>query len=94
MAFYQTRGLIPKKRHTVFNRNASSIYYEELISRKGFSGIYSNVYHLRMPTKLESLGKEYEWYVEPYEGHGFGGEQSTLNMFGKVEEFLDKHLKN
>ena len=57
MAFYQTRGLIPKKRHTVFNRNASSIYYEELISRKGFSGIYSNVYHLRMPTKLESLGQ-------------------------------------
>ncbi len=57
MSFYQTQGLIPSKRHTIFNRNANSIYYEELISRKGFSGIYSNVYHLRMPTKLESLGQ-------------------------------------
>ena len=52
------------------------------------------VHARKLADKLESLGKEYEWYVEPYEGHGFGGEQSTLNMFGKVEEFLDKHLKN
>ena len=48
----------------------------------------------KLADKLDSLGKEYEWYVEPYEGHGFDGEQSTLNMFGKVEEFLAKHLKN
>ena len=47
---------------------------------------------LRSKYKLDSLGKEYEWYVEPYEGHGFRGEQSRLNMYGKVEEFLAKHL--
>jgi len=52
------------------------------------------VHARKLADKLDSLGKEYEWYVEPYEGHGFSGEQSTLNMFGKVEEFLAKHLKN
>ena len=56
MPFYQKRGLIPPKRHTVFNRSNNSIYYEELISREGFSSIYSNVYHLRMPTKVIELG--------------------------------------
>lgn len=56
MPFYQNRGLIPPKRHTVFNRSNNSIYYEELISREGFSSIYSNVYHLRMPTKVIELG--------------------------------------
>ena len=57
MSFYQSKGLIPNKRHTIFKRDSNSIYYEELISRKGFSGIYSNVYHLRMPTKINKLGK-------------------------------------
>ena len=46
----------------------------------------------KLANKLDRLGKEYEWYVEPYEGHGFRGEQSTLNLFGIVEVFLDKHL--
>ena len=56
MPFYQSRGLFPPKRHTVFKRNHSAIYYEELISREGFSSIYSNVYHLRMPTKVLKMG--------------------------------------
>jgi len=56
MPFYQSRGLFPPKRHTVFKRNHSAIYYEELISREGFSSMYSNVYHLRMPTKVLKMG--------------------------------------
>tara|TARA_B100000700_G_scaffold210430_1_gene231305 strand:- start:1153 stop:2298 length:1146 start_codon:yes stop_codon:yes gene_type:complete len=57
MPFYQTRGLIPPKRHTVFKRSVDQIYYEELISREGFSSIYSNIYHLRMPTRVVKMGK-------------------------------------
>ena len=56
MPFYQTRGLIPPKRHTVFKRNVDQIYYEELISREGFSSVYSNAYHLRMPTRVIKMG--------------------------------------
>jgi len=52
------------------------------------------VHAKRLADKLDTLGKEYEWYVEPYEGHGFGGEQARLNMFGKVETFFGKHLKD
>ena len=55
MPFYQTRGKIPKKRHTVFKKNKTEIYYEELVSREGFSNIYSNLYHLRMPTRIKKI---------------------------------------
>ncbi len=56
MPFYQSRGEIPNKRHTIFKNPKGGIYYEELVSREGFSYIYSNLYHLNMPTKVKRLG--------------------------------------
>jgi len=54
MPFYQRRGNIPEKRHSVFENPAGGIFYEELVSREGFSSMYSNLYHLRMPTQIKS----------------------------------------
>ena len=43
MPRYHKLGDIPSKRHTVFNKPKNKgIYYEELVSREGFSNIYSN----------------------------------------------------
>ena len=56
MPFYQSKGKIPSKRHTIFKNNKKGIYYEELISREGFSNLYSNVYHIHMPTRLKKIG--------------------------------------
>ena len=36
MPFYQTRGIIPKKRHTIFKNPNGGIYFEELVSREVF----------------------------------------------------------
>jgi len=47
----------------------------------------------KLRDKLKSLGKDYEWYVEPYEGHGFRGEQSTVNFYNVMEDFLERKLK-
>tara|TARA_S200000501_G_scaffold108094_3_gene101453 strand:+ start:747 stop:1892 length:1146 start_codon:yes stop_codon:yes gene_type:complete len=55
MPFYNVQGLIPPKRHTVFKKN-NKILFEQHISREGFSGIYSNMYHLSMPTELIKVG--------------------------------------
>ena len=41
MPFYQQQGKIPPKRHTVFKKDDGSLYYEELVSREGFSHMYS-----------------------------------------------------
>ena len=56
MSIYIQRGEIPPKRHTQFRRPDGSLYYEELLSRGGFSGIYSNLYHLRIPSRMERVG--------------------------------------
>ena len=58
MPFYRSEGKIPPKRHTVFNKPKNKgIYYEELVSREGFSNIYSNIYHTHMPTQLKEVGE-------------------------------------
>lgn len=56
MPFYAHQGQIPPKRHTAFKKADRSLYYEELVSREGFSSIYSNLYHLRRPTRVNKIG--------------------------------------
>ena len=56
MPFYVSQGKIPPKRHIAFRNDDDDIYYEELVSRKGFSSIYSNYYHLHRPTKITQVG--------------------------------------
>ena len=56
MPFYQSKGSIPFKRHTVF-KYKNKLCYEELVSRQGFSSIYSNLYHIHMPTAIEKVGE-------------------------------------
>ncbi|HIB26335.1 MAG TPA: homogentisate 1,2-dioxygenase [Candidatus Marinimicrobia bacterium] len=56
MPFYQKRGQIPNKRHIQFRDDRGNLYWEELISRKGFSHIYSNVYHIHPPTAVQKVG--------------------------------------
>lgn len=56
MAFYRTLGKIPNKRHTQFRDGQKNLYWEELVSRNGFSGIYSNLYHLNPPTNITKIG--------------------------------------
>lgn len=56
MPHYVQRGDIPSKRHTQFRTPAGALRFEELVSRKGFSDVYSNLYHLRMPTRVRRVG--------------------------------------
>jgi homogentisate 1,2-dioxygenase len=56
MPFYQKHGKLPDKRHIQFRNDDGNLYWEELISRKGFSHIYSNVYHLKPPTAINKVG--------------------------------------
>jgi homogentisate 1,2-dioxygenase len=54
MPFYHKLGEIPRVKHTVFLKpDGKSLYREELVSSKGFSGIYSNLYHVHLPTELK-----------------------------------------
>ena len=59
MPFYLKQGHVPAKRHTVFKKYDGSLLYEELMSREGFSYVYSNLYHIHMPTQIKDVGKFY-----------------------------------
>lgn len=56
MPFYHKLGQIPRKRHTQFYKpDGKSLYREELYSTLGFSGVYSNKYHIHMPTSVHKI---------------------------------------
>jgi homogentisate 1,2-dioxygenase len=70
MAYYVRLGQIPPKRHTQFRQPDGSLYKEELVTSKGFSGIYSSLYHIHNPNEVKSIGtpKPYSW--SPATAHG------------------------
>ncbi|MFQ4146639.1 homogentisate 1,2-dioxygenase [Chlorogloeopsis sp. ULAP02] len=55
MTYYYKLGKIPHKRHTQFRQPNGSLYHEELISIRGFSGVQSLLYHLRPPTQIQKI---------------------------------------
>ena len=58
MPFYQKRGDIPDKRHIQFKDADGNLFWEELISRQGFSHMYSNVYHINPPTTIKEIDEQ------------------------------------
>jgi homogentisate 1,2-dioxygenase len=75
--YYHRLGNIPPKRHTQFRQEDGSLYKEELVSSKGFSGIYSNLYHINMPTRIKALGTPVKYGTKVLEGYGL--KQTHLN---------------
>ena len=55
MPFYHKLGKLPRKPHTVFYKeDGKKLYREELFSTRGFSGIFTNKYHIHMPTRVKN----------------------------------------
>jgi homogentisate 1,2-dioxygenase len=96
MAFYVRLGKVPPKRHTTFYKDdGKSLYREELFSTKGFSGIYSNKYHLYMPPQVEQVKelnmiKDDAWPDAPLQYYHFKTDdvQSEGNFLNARNEFL------
>lgn len=59
MPQYKSLGSVPKKRHTHHpaepGYRGEGMYYEEVITTRGFSRAYSIVYHLRPPTRVRKI---------------------------------------
>lgn len=69
MPFYLKKGSVPNKRHTQHRDKKGNLYQEELISREGFSDIYSNAYHIHPPTRISNYGKFKEIKISPLENY-------------------------
>ncbi len=56
MPFYHRLGEIPYVKHTTFYQpDGKTLYREELVTSKGFSGTYSILYHHFLPTAVKSV---------------------------------------
>lgn len=55
MPFYHKMGSIPHKRHVQFTKPDGSLYAEQVMGTKGFSGIQSHLYHHRPPTAIKEV---------------------------------------
>ena len=91
MPFYQKRGKIPLKKHTQFLNKNGDLYWEELISRGGFSHIYSNVYHVHPPTAIKKIG-EFKSAGNPIKMSTYKDEK-TRGDIPDLDEHRDKILK-
>jgi homogentisate 1,2-dioxygenase len=52
MAYYQSHGAVPPKRHTQLRGPDGALYYEELMGEEGFSADSSLLYHQQIPSAL------------------------------------------
>lgn len=57
MPFYHRMGEVPHKRHTTFYKPDGTLYREQLMGTKGFSGIQSILYHHHPPTQVSATKK-------------------------------------
>jgi len=55
MPSYHRLGTIPPKRHTQFRSPEGRLYAEEVFGTRGFSGIYSVLYHLALPARTKRI---------------------------------------
>jgi homogentisate 1,2-dioxygenase len=66
--YYRQMGKVPHKRHTRFKKADGSLYREQVMGTRGFSGTQSILYHQYMPTEVvraELVGD----YLPEYEAH-------------------------
>lgn len=88
--FYHRLGNIPPKRHTQFRQPDGSLYKEELVSSKGFSGIYSNLYHIHAPTRIKSIGEPVKFGQKKLEGYGLKHTHLNTSNVGETgNQFLE-----
>lgn len=83
MTYYHRLGEIPPKRHTQFRQPDGSLYAEELVSSRGFSGIYSNLYHITPPTRIKAIKEPVPYGTTIAREHGL--KQTHLNTSGVGE---------
>ncbi len=94
MTYYHKLGKIPPKRHTQFRQPDGELYKEELVSSKGFAGIYSNLYHINAPTKVSKVGDAKPYNHEIASGYPLQHSHLKTNDINNTgDDFLDSRLE-
>ncbi len=93
MAYYHKLGKIPPKRHTQFKQPDESLYKEEVVSSKGFSGIYSIVYHIYPPTQVKEIRKPVSFQSQIAENYPLQHTHLKTSEIGRTgDDYLSARL--
>jgi homogentisate 1,2-dioxygenase len=63
MPFYHRLGKIPAKRHIQFYQEDGTLYREQVMGTKGFSGNQSILYHIHPPTAVSKAELIRDWEI-------------------------------
>ncbi len=88
MPFYIKQGKIPRQRHTQLRDDRGNLYHEEHVSREGFSSVYSNLYHLRPPTRISRVGEFRPVEYLPAEEHVHRHHHLETQKFGPKGDWV------
>ena len=87
--YYHRMGRIPPKRHTQFRQPDNNLYKEEVVSSRGFSGIYSILYHINPPTRIKGVGQSIKYGPGILKDYGLKQTHLNTSRAGSTgEDFL------
>ncbi|MDQ0197789.1 homogentisate 1,2-dioxygenase [Neobacillus ginsengisoli] len=92
--YYRQMGKIPYKRHTMFKKEDGTLFREQVMGTRGFSGTQSILYHQFLPTevvKSELVGSylpEYEKQQSLKHRHFFTSKILKIGDAIKAREYL------
>ncbi|MEH7307511.1 homogentisate 1,2-dioxygenase [Neobacillus drentensis] len=92
--YYRQMGSIPHKRHTMFKKADGSLFREQVMGTRGFSGTQSILYHHYMPTEVvkaelvDDYLPEYEDQQPLKHRHFFTGKVPTKGDALKAREYI------
>jgi dipeptidyl aminopeptidase/acylaminoacyl peptidase len=81
------------------NRERSPLYHVDAIRAPLLVGQGKNDVRVTianadsMVSALRARGREVTYVVYPDEGHGFARPENAMDFYGRVEEFLARHLR-
>jgi len=84
--FYQQMGKIPKKRHTTFRKEDGSLFREQVMGTKGFSGIQSILYHHNAPTQMKEAALLGEFRLDYEDQQALAHRHFQTDNFEKKDE--------
>ena len=64
-----SEGHVPPKHHMVHPRNDGGVHYEQCLTRRGFDGPYSILYHQNPPHHQRPAATRHGWLTPRAEGH-------------------------
>ena len=67
MPIYHQLGEMTQKKHVTFRKEDGSLYWEELFSTKGFSGIYSTLYRIHRPPVVTKVREHQITFLEEWQ---------------------------